>query len=102
MSNVTLYVPENVKKEMTRHAEIRWSEVVRQALINKLREIRKLDLLRKYLEKEPFTAEDLAWMDENDWHPVDEKQMKAAFIRESARRSKKRAIKVKTAGEIFE
>lgn len=103
MSNVTLYLPDNVKKDMGVYAEVRWSEIVRQAIINKLRELKKLELLRKYVEKEPFTHADLKWMDENDWHPVDEQQMKLSFVKEVqeiSRRGKFR--KVKNIKELFE
>ncbi|NYZ77001.1 hypothetical protein H0O02_01655 [Candidatus Micrarchaeota archaeon] len=101
MSNVTLYVPENVKEEMDEHDEIRWSEVVRKAVIGKLKELKKLELLRKYVEKESFTEEDWKWMDENDWHPVDEKEMKLGFIEEMQKRSKERAIQVKKIEDLF-
>lgn len=102
MSNITLYLPDTVKKEVDVHSDVRWSEVVRQAIINKLRELKKLDLLRKYVEKEPFTQEDLAWMDENDWHPVDERQMKLSFVKEIEKRGRGRIVKAKSVGELFE
>ncbi len=102
MSNVTLYMPDDVKHEMDFHSEIKWSEVVRKAIIEKLKELRKLELLRKYVEKEPFTNEDLKWMDENDWHPVDEQQMKLSFIKGVEKRSKGKFVKAKTVDELFE
>jgi hypothetical protein len=82
MSNVTLYVPEYVKEEMVEHSEIRWSEIIRKAVIEKLNELKKLQLLKKYIEKEQFTEADWNWMDEHDWHPVDQKEMKLGFIKE--------------------
>jgi len=39
MSNITLYVPEKVKERMDRHSDIRWSEVVRRAILEKLKEM---------------------------------------------------------------
>ncbi len=101
MSNITLYLPDNVKKAVDAYAEVRWSEIVRQAIISKLAELKKLELLRKYVEREPFTAEDLEWMDGNDWHPVDERQMKLGFVREVQKRAKRRAVKAKSVDEIF-
>lgn len=103
MSNITLYIPENVKREMDSHDEVRWSEVARKAIMEKIFQMRKLELLRKYVEKEPFTDEDYAWMDENDWHPVDEKEMKLSFVKkvqEISRHGKFR--KVKNIKELFE
>jgi len=102
MTNVTLYLPDNVKSEMDLHSEIRWSEVVRQAVITKLRELKKLELLRKYVEKEPFTDNDLKWMDENDWHPVDEKQMDLGFVNSIKNNSKGKFVKVRSVDELFE
>ena|GEM_PF-448841 len=102
MSNITLYVPENVKKKMDSHSDIKWSEVVRQAINKKLIESRKLELLKKYVEQEPFTHEDLVWMDEHDWHPVDEQQMKLTFIKDVKKASKEKTIRVKNIDDIFE
>ena len=101
MSNITLYLPDEVKKELDAHSEVRWSEVIRQAVISKLKELRKLDLLKKYVEKEPFTEADLVWMDKNDWHPVDETQMKLNFVNEVDKRSKGRIIKAKSLDMLF-
>lgn len=102
MSNITLYVPEEVKKRMDAYSEIRWSEVVRQAINRKLIETRKLELLKKYVEREPFNGEDLAWMDEHDWHPVDTQQMKLSFVKEVQERSKGGFIRAKNVKELFE
>jgi len=102
MSNITLYVPEKVKERMNAHSEIRWSEVVRQAINQKLIETRKLELLKKYVEKEAFTDQDLHWMDEQDWHPVDEQQMKLSFIKDVQKRSKGKFVKAKSVRELFE
>lgn len=102
MSNITLYLPAEVKQSLDTHPEIRWSEVVRQAVINKLKELRKLEILRKYVEHEPFTSEDLEWMDENDWHPVDEKEMKLSFVRETGKARKGKFVKGKSADALFE
>ena len=93
MSNITLYLPADVKERIDSHPEIRWSEIARHALIEKLEEIAKLEILKKYVEKEPFTDEDFAWMDEHDWHPVDEKGMKLSFVKELDKREKRRSLK---------
>jgi hypothetical protein len=102
MSNITLYVPESVKKRMDSHSDIRWSEVVRQAILKKLEDSRKLRLLRKYVEKEPFTQEDFSWMDEHDWHPVDEKGMKLGFVESLKKARKGKFIRAKSVEELFE
>ena len=102
MSNITLYVPDEVKKELNAHSEVKWSEVVRKAIINKLDELKKLELLRKYVEKEPFSDIDLRWMDDHDWHPVDEKQMKLSFVDGIQQRSKGKTVKHKSVDALFE
>jgi hypothetical protein len=43
MPNITLAVDGETAKEMKAHPEIRWSEVARQAIRRKLREIHALD-----------------------------------------------------------
>ncbi|MFH1520855.1 MAG: ribbon-helix-helix domain-containing protein [Candidatus Micrarchaeota archaeon] len=101
MSNVTLYLPDDVKKELDSYSEVRWSEFIRQAIITKLKELRKLDLLKKYVEKEPFTQADLDWMDQNDWHPVDENQMKLTFVNDINKRNKGRIAKAKNIDQLF-
>ncbi len=102
MSNITLYVPGKVKERMDAHSDIRWSEVVRQAILRKLEETKKLELLKKYVEREPFNDEDLAWMDEHDWHPVDEGQMNLSFVKDAEKRRKGKFIRAKSVGELFE
>ena len=34
MANITISIPEELRKKMKRHSEIKWSEVVRKALAN--------------------------------------------------------------------
>lgn len=39
MGNVTFAVPEPVHKVMKKHREIRWTEIARQAIIRKAKEV---------------------------------------------------------------
>jgi hypothetical protein len=49
MVNVTLAVPEQIHVIMKQHKEIRWTEIARQALVQKAREIKmSKDPLRYY------------------------------------------------------
>lgn len=41
MVNMTLAIPENLHKLMKKHSEIRWTEIVRQAIENKALELEK-------------------------------------------------------------
>ena len=45
MVNLTLSIPVEVKQLMDEYQEIRWSEVVRKAIVQKLAVLRKLDQL---------------------------------------------------------
>ncbi len=52
---MTLAVPEDLHKTMQKHKEIKWSEVARQAIIEKAR---KLELMDKLLAKSELTEQD--------------------------------------------
>lgn len=56
MANVTLSVPDNVHKEMKRFSEIRWSEVARKAIIEKLE---TLMMAEKLASKSKLTERDV-------------------------------------------
>jgi Arc/MetJ-type ribon-helix-helix transcriptional regulator len=43
MPNITLTVPKEMYREMKVHAELKWSDVVRQAIRKKLAEIKWMD-----------------------------------------------------------
>ncbi len=81
MANITLSLPAEVMDQMKSHQEIKWSEVARSAILEKMVQLRKLEILRKYVDKEHIPEEDWAWMDEHDWHPVDELPMKKKYIK---------------------
>lgn len=55
MTNMTLAVPEDLHRTMQKHREIKWSEVARQAIMEKAR---KLELIDKFLAKSELTEED--------------------------------------------
>jgi len=55
MVNITLSLPDDLKKEMEQFVEINWSAVVRQSINNKIRE---LLFLKKFKEKSNFSEED--------------------------------------------
>ena len=48
-------LPENLKEGMDKHSEIRWVEVARQGIAERLRLLEKMDEL---ISKSDFTAED--------------------------------------------
>ena len=55
MSSLTLSVPTDLKQRMESFKYINWSEVARQAIINKLHLLARMD---KFLSKSSLTQED--------------------------------------------
>lgn len=55
MANVTLAVPEELRKIMRSHPEIKWSEVARQAMWNYAK---KLELMDEVARKSKLTDRD--------------------------------------------
>lgn len=56
MGNMTLAIPRNVQDEMKHFSEIRWSEVARKAIVEK---IETLKLAEKLAEKSKLTQKDV-------------------------------------------
>lgn len=55
MTNITLSVPEDLKKKMDEHSIINWSEVARQAFIEKIAD---LEFLQEFKSKSELTYGD--------------------------------------------
>lgn len=55
MGNMTLAIPDDLQKKMKHHADVRWSAVARQAIVEK---IDALEEVERILEKSKFTAKD--------------------------------------------
>ena len=55
MVTITLAVPEELKKKMESFPEMNWSEIARQAFIQKLRD---LEFLREFKSKSKLTEKD--------------------------------------------
>lgn len=47
MPNVTLAIPEDLHEKMKAHSEIRWSEVVRKSISEKIEDLEMIDKLTK-------------------------------------------------------
>ena len=47
MPNVTLSIPEKLHEKMKKHSEIRWSEVVRKSITDKIGDLEFMDRLTK-------------------------------------------------------
>ncbi len=60
MVNITLSIPAEIKKMMETYEEVKWSEVARKAIIQKLAVLRKLDELS---QSSKITDEDIEKME---------------------------------------
>lgn len=56
MGNITLSLPDNIHKQMKHFSEVRWSEVARKAILEKLELLR---LTEKLVQKSKLTEEDV-------------------------------------------
>ena len=56
MANITLSIPDEVQKEMKHFSEIRWSEVARKAILERLETLR---LAEKLAKKSKLTEKDI-------------------------------------------
>ena len=56
MSNITLAIPEDLHRRMREHSEIRWSEVVRKSISQKIED---LDMMDKLTAKSKLTQRDV-------------------------------------------
>lgn len=56
MGNITLSIPEEVHKDMKHFSEVRWSEVARKAIIEKIEALRLAESLAK---KSKLTEKDV-------------------------------------------
>ncbi len=55
MPNMTLSIPDQVQKKMSKHSEVKWSNVAREAIEKKVEELEWMD---KILSKSKLTEED--------------------------------------------
>ena len=56
MTNITLAIPEDLHTKMKEHSEIRWSEVVRKTILQKIED---LDMMDKLIAKSKLTQKDV-------------------------------------------
>ena len=56
MTNVTLAIPEDLHTRMKKHSEIRWSEVIRKTISDKVDD---LDIMDKLSGKSKLTKKDI-------------------------------------------
>jgi hypothetical protein len=87
--NITMSVSGDLEKGIKKYPHIKWTEIARKAMTQELEKIKKLDILKKYVDKEEFSDEDEEWMNKNNWHPIEQLSLKPEFIKEALRIEKK-------------
>ena len=60
MPNVTLAIPEGLHEQMKRHSEIRWSEVVRKTISEKIEDLDMMDKLTRNTKLTQKDVDDIA------------------------------------------
>ncbi|MFA4953100.1 MAG: hypothetical protein WC584_02670 [Candidatus Pacearchaeota archaeon] len=55
MANITLAIPEELRKKMKRFSEMRWSEIARQAIEQRIND---LEVMEKIASKSKLTKKD--------------------------------------------
>ncbi len=60
MPNVTLAIPEDLHNRMKDHSEIRWSEVVRKSISEKIDDLEMMDKLTKKSKLTQKDVDDIA------------------------------------------
>ncbi len=83
------------------YKHIKWTEIARNAIREKAIKLKKLEILEKYLEKKHINKEEWAWMDEIDWHPIDEKEYKPEFVKDVLNADKSRSKKVERLEDLL-
>ncbi|MFA4820465.1 MAG: hypothetical protein WC613_05935 [Candidatus Aenigmatarchaeota archaeon] len=100
--NITLSVSGELEKLVKEHPEIKWTELARKGMLSEAKNLKKLSLLRKFVDKEPISEDDFKWMDEHDWHPVDEMKLKPEFVKDVQKRSKGKFRRIGGIKDLFE
>ncbi len=100
--NITLSVSGELEQLVKQHPEVKWTAIARSAMEEQAGKIMKLEILRKYLDKEQFTEIECQWMDKNDWHPMDEKQLKQNFITSIEKAKTEKGTKLKNVDESLQ
>ena len=60
MPNVTLSIPEGLHEKMKKHSEIRWSEVVRKSISEKIEDLELMGKLTKRSNLTPTDVDEMA------------------------------------------
>ena len=94
--NMTLSLDKNLSQVVQANKYIKWTEVARDAIKQKAIEIKKAEIFNKYAKKQELSEEEYNFLEEIDWHPVDELSLKDSFVKELKRADNEKRIKLKS------
>ncbi len=60
MPNITLAVPQDLHRRMKAHPEVKWSEVVRRILAQRIRDLERMDAVAKRSELSARDVDEVA------------------------------------------
>ncbi|MGQ4873438.1 MAG: hypothetical protein ACP6IY_05115 [Promethearchaeia archaeon] len=66
MANITFSVDDNLHRKMKEHPEIKWTEILRRAIIDYLRKIEEIDIISMKDFRNKFEPDILRILDELD------------------------------------
>jgi len=94
--NMTLSLDKNLSQVVQANKYIKWTEVARDAIKQKAIEIKKAEIFNKYVKKQELSEDEYNFLEEIDWHPVDEFPLKDSFVKELKRADNEKRIKLKS------
>ena len=100
--NLTMSLSGAEEEIVKTNRHIKWTEIARKAIREEAIKLKKMELLSKYLDKKPITAQEWKLMDKIDWHPVDEVELKDSFVKDIIKASRGKSTKVNSIKELFE
>jgi len=66
MTNITFSIDDDIHKKMKKHPEIKWTEILRQSIINYLKNVEEIDVISIKDFRERFDPELLQKIEELD------------------------------------
>jgi hypothetical protein len=95
---MTLSIPKELEKELIERPHIKWTEIARNAIRKEAIELKKKEIFEKYVKQQKITKEEQEFMENIDWHPVDELPIKKEYANKITKKSKTTSKKI---NEIF-
>jgi len=99
--NITLSVSGETEQIVKKNKHVKWTEIARCAIKEEAEKQKKLQILGEYLDKKPISKDKWAWMEKNDWHPVDEMEFKPEFVERIIKTKNQKGKKINSLDELL-